>query len=171
MEDKEFGGGEGAHVAISSSLISLSGNSKAKRAARVLRALSELFDAMADLVDDDAPVVAGLHKGTFTNKTGEQAKDLHVVFDKEGVTFDPESSRTKMVAHDPVSKDGKTEIDLDGDINTGGSAFRQVFRRKDGEFKVEKWWWTTKVDGKSSKLGGEHLGAPGSEDTGDGAWE
>lgn len=112
----------------------------------------------------------GVHKGTFNNRTRQQAKDLHIVFSREGVTYDAAESKTPMTSHAPVSANGKTQIDLDGDINHNSSAFKQVFKCADGDFDVERWWWTTKQDGESVRLGDEHAGPPNKDD-GSGDWK
>jgi hypothetical protein len=109
------------------------------------------------------------HKGTFSNKTGQDAQDLHIVFDKEGVVYDAGESRTKLTSR-AVNQNGKTTIDLDGSIPDASNALGQVFKRENGDFNVEKWWWTIKEGGQSVMIGVEHTGPPGNADQ-SGAWE
>jgi hypothetical protein len=109
------------------------------------------------------------HKGSFTNNTGQNTRDLHIVFNKKRVSYDAAESRTRMTST-VENANGKTIINLDGTIFNGANALGLVFINLNGDFDIEKWWWTIKEGGQSVMIWEEHTGPPNNGDQ-SGAWE
>ena len=117
---------------------------------------------------DTAEDTATQHIGTFVNRTGQNATDLDLEFDVEGVEYDG-AKKNPMDKWEP-DKDNKKIIRLDGKVNIGGSAFGQKFKRKDGEFNIKHWWWT-QIDPETKEhkqIGNKMDGPPAGED---GEWK
>jgi hypothetical protein len=113
------------------------------------------------------------HTGAFRNQEGQNATDLHITFDTEGVAVVPTGARGEFPNSETDAQDPK-QINLSGGTVLGGlteSFVRAKFQKASGDFKIVSWYWTT-IDsetGEHRRLGNVKQGRP-SKDDGSGDW-